>query len=111
MAPANTPAQQKPRAPSQTRLETGEELHGQELPKARASPALAPGEGREVQEEAERRRKGFLLINLIGEAPAVLGVGVSMPRVDEAVFKRLADVVGRQPGHRGHRVSGELPHV
>lgn len=67
------------------------------------------GEGREQAGDAEKT-ESFLLINFIGKPPAVLRVGVSMACVDEAVFKRLADVVGRQPCHRGHRVSGELAH-
>lgn len=50
-------------------------------------------EGREQAEDAEKT-KSFLLINFIGKPPAVLRVGVSMACVDEAVFKRLADVVG-----------------
>lgn len=36
----------------------------------------------------------YSLIDLVGEAPAVAGVTVAMPRVDEAVLQRLADVLG-----------------
>lgn len=54
---------------------------------------MGSGEGREQAEDAEKT-KSFLLINFIGKPPAVLRVGVSMACVDEAVFKRLADVVG-----------------
>lgn len=50
---------------------------------------------KEARREQRRREcPECLLVNLIGEAPALLRVGVSMARVDEAVFERLADVVG-----------------
>lgn len=34
------------------------------------------------------------LVDLVREAPAVAGVAVAMPRVDEAILQRLADVLG-----------------
>lgn len=40
-----------------------------------------------------KREKGCLLIDPVWEAPAALGVCVSMTCVDEAVFQRPADVV------------------
>lgn len=53
-------------------------------------------------------KNGSLLINSVGEAPAVPGVAVSVPRVDEAVLEWSADIVSRQTCDRGHHVSGEL---
>ena len=41
-------------------------------------------------------------------SPAPVGVRVPVPRVDEGVFERSADVVGRQPGDRRHHVAREL---
>lgn len=85
-------------------------LQGRGQPSRGSLPCPAgSGEGREQAGDAEKS-ESFLLINFIGKPPAVLRVGVSMACVDEAVFKRLADVVGGQPCHRGHRVSGELAH-
>lgn len=53
-------------------------------------------------------KNGSSLINSVGEAPAVPGVAVSVPRVDEAVLEWSADIVSRQTCDRGHHVSGEL---
>lgn len=53
-------------------------------------------------------RATSLLVDPVGEAPAAVGVGVSVSRVDEAVLERPADVVSRQTGDRRHHVSGEL---
>lgn len=38
-------------------------------------------------------------------------VGVSVARVDEAVFKRPADVMGRKASYRRHHVPGKLTHL
>lgn len=38
-------------------------------------------------------------------------VGVSVTRVDEAVFKRPADVMDRKPCYRRHHVPRELTHL
>lgn len=53
----------------------------------------------------------YSLVNLVGEAPAVAGVTVAMPCVDEAILQRLADILGRQAGHGGHHVARERPHT
>lgn len=52
-----------------------------------------------------------LLVDPVGEAPAALGVGVSVSRVDEAVLERPTDVVSRQTRDRRHHISGELSHL
>lgn len=56
-------------------------------------------------------RAASLLVDPVGEAPAVVGVGVSVSCVDEAVLERSADVVSRQTRDRRHHVSGELSHL
>lgn len=42
-------------------------------------------------------------------SPAPVRVRVSVPSVDERVFERSADVVGRQTGDRRHHVTRKLP--
>lgn len=53
----------------------------------------------------------YSLIDLVGETPAVAGITVAMPRVNEAILQGLADVLGRQARHGGHHVSREGPHT
>lgn len=50
-----------------------------------------------------------LLIDPVREAPAAMGVAVSMSCVDEAVLEWTTDVVCRQPCYRSHHIPGELP--
>lgn len=53
----------------------------------------------------------YSLVDLVREAPAVAGVAVAMPRVDEAILQRLADVLGRKASHGGHHVAREGPYA
>lgn len=53
----------------------------------------------------------YSLVDLVGKAPAVTGVTVTMPCVDEAILQGLADVLGRQASHGSHHIAREGPHT